>query len=78
MKTARNMKLSIKILESGLSQKNLSKKSGLTEQTISRLVRNSNPTPETAEMIAGALGCDISDIFECVYSKKLHLRNTQQ
>lgn len=54
-------------LRQGLNVKQLSEKSGVTQQTIYRVLREpdtSNVTAPTAKALADALGVDVLDLFE--------------
>ncbi len=52
--------------EKGVSPKQLSEKSGISEKTIFRIVKNPNVTMylDTVERLALGLGCNLSDITQ--------------
>ena len=53
-----------KMKELGLSQNRLAKISGVTQSAISSILNETkSPSVETVRLIAGALGCTISDLF---------------
>lgn len=58
------MRLRIKDVckEKGITQKQLSELSGIAEVSLSKSI-NGNPTIETLEKIATALGVDITELF---------------
>lgn len=72
----RNLALLNLLWSKNIKQKDLAKGAGITVQTVSSLVnQNHIPSKHTAEQVARFLECEISEIFECVYSKKLHKEN---
>ena len=56
-----NLKIKSLCAEKGISQKELSEKTGISEVAISKM---SNPTKETLEKIANALGVEVGELFE--------------
>lgn len=53
-----------KIVEKGFSYRQLAKKVGISQTTISLILKGErNPSPETAVKICEVLGCQFSNIF---------------
>ena len=50
--------------EQGITQKKLAEKMGIAEISLSRSLRG-NPTVETLDKIASALGVEIHELFKC-------------
>lgn len=50
--------------EKGVTAKQLAEKLGKSESSVSLTIKNGNPTADTLEKIAVALGCDVSELFE--------------
>lgn len=48
----------------GLTKTELSKKSGMSRQSVSTVIRRGTCEPRTAGKLASALGVDIADIIE--------------
>lgn len=62
-----------KIVEKGFSYRQLAKEVGISQTTISLILKGErNPSPETAVNICEVLGCQFSDIFfiNTVYKSK--------
>lgn len=61
--------LSVAILASGISQKELAAKAGISPQTMSRIVRGeTRPRRDTARLIARALGHPVTTLFPTLHS----------
>lgn len=56
--------------EKGVTAKQLAEKLGKSESSVSLTIKNGNPTADTLEKIAVALGCDVSELFESTSNKK--------
>lgn len=53
-----------RIVEKGLSNRQLAKKAGISQTTICLIVNGErNPSPNTAVSICKVLGCQFNDIF---------------
>ena len=53
-----------KLIETGLSYRQLAKKIGISQTTISLLIKGErNPSPDSAKKICNALNCQFNDIF---------------
>lgn len=57
-------KLKIALIEKDMSQKELSKRSGVARATISYIVNGKSCSDEVGQKIAAALGVDVTDIIE--------------
>ncbi len=57
-------KLKIALIEKDMSQKELSKRSGVARATISYIVNGKSCSDEVGQKIAVALGVDVTNIIE--------------
>lgn len=58
------MNISRKMKELGLSQNRLAKLSGISQSNISSILNaTKSPSVDTIQLIAGALGCSLSELF---------------
>lgn len=65
MKTRINRgKLAAMLCESDMTQKALSKKSGVSKYTISAIMSGKSCSDETAQKLSAALGMELRDILE--------------